>query len=386
MRGLVRAPKLIADVMVRGRYGFTYDRLPIQQARMSFAKRLNLLRSGGNLLYRRLHPWGMPLHMQFELVNGCNLRCPVCPTGRREVSRSARFMPPALFERVFDDVGRYLLTASLWGWGEPLLHPQLSEILAVARRHPVTTLLSTNGQRLADTGVQDALRHAPPDHLIVALDGLTDETNARFRAGARLAPALDGVRQLAAWKRETGSRLPLLQMRFIVMAHNEHEVDGLDDFAREHGFDLAVLRSLSIIDHERPDEVVRDLVPATSEWRAYDYQEQQRVHRPDFVCQNAFWFPTVFADGTVVACEQDFNAQHAIGRVDERTSFRDVWRSRQAREVRALIRDRADEISFCRNCPYADRPGSDCSLEARVLRPDADQAALLAMTRGEALP
>lgn len=382
IRGLLRAPKLIWDVVARGRYSFVYDRIPIVSTAMRLPRRLNLLRSGGNLVHRRLKPWSMPLHMQFEVSSACNLRCPVCPTGRHELKRGRAFMDPVLFERVMDEVGPFLLTASLWGWGEPLLHPRLCEILRVARGFSAVTLLSTNGQKLAEPQTQEALRREPPDHLIVALDGVTDETNARFRQGARLAPALQGVRQLAAWKRESGSRLPILHMRFIVMKHNQHEVSLLDDFARGNGFDMLSLRTLSLIDHAAPDALVGDLVPDLPEWQAYRYRDRQRLRRSDFVCQEPFWFPTLFADGTVVACEQDCHARHPFGRVTERTSFREVWRSQQARAVRKLLRDRSHEASFCRNCPYADRGETDCSVEARFYHPGLDYADLGALRAG----
>jgi hypothetical protein len=135
-RGLLRAPKLAWDVLVRGRYGFVYDRMPMVAEGMSSAKRLNLFRAGANLLSRNLHTWSMPLHMQFELTNYCTLRCPVCPTGAGLVRRAAQAMDPALFEE-------------------------------------------------------------PPAYLVVAFDGLTGETNSQYRSGARLAPILDGVRRLA---------------------------------------------------------------------------------------------------------------------------------------------------------------------------------------------
>jgi radical SAM protein with 4Fe4S-binding SPASM domain len=379
IRGLLKAPKLIWNAVARGRYAFVYDRIPMAFAAMPLPWRLNLARAGGNLVRRRLQPWSMPLHMQFELSSVCSLHCPVCPTGRHEVKRGTAFMEPVLFERVMEEVGPFLLTAALWGWGEPLLHPRLREILRVARAFPAARLLSTNGQKLAEAQVQEALRNEPPDHLIVAIDGITDESNARFRQGARLAPALDGVRQLAAWKRRSGSRLPILHMRFIVMKHNQHEVPLLDDFARGNGFDMLSLRTLSLIDHHTPDALVGDLVPGSPEWQAYRYRGRQRLRREDFVCQQPFWFPTLFADGTVVACEQDCHAQHPLGRVTERTSFREIWRSPRARAVRALLRDRSHEVSFCRNCPFVDREGTDCSVEAHFFNPGLDYANLAAL-------
>lgn len=367
-RALLRVPRLLGEVLLGGRYSFVYDRIPITTRSLSVGKRMNLLRSGGNLIHRRLRPWSMPLHMQFELASVCDLRCPVCPAGRREVARDVSFMAPELFASVMAEVGPYLLTSSLWGWGEPLLHPQLDEILRIAERFPVANLLSTNGQRLARPDVQAALRRHPPAQLIVALDGITDESNSHFRVGAVLAPALDGVRQLAEWKRQTGAEVPVLHMRFIVMKHNQHELPQVDQFARAHGFDVLSLRTLSIIDALEPDQMVKGLLPDAREFRAYAYDADGRRRESDFVCQEPFWFPTLFADGTVVACDQDCNARLPFGRVDSSTSFRTVWHSRQAARVRRQIRDQAHTISFCRNCPYADRADSDCSVELHELR------------------
>jgi MoaA/NifB/PqqE/SkfB family radical SAM enzyme len=337
---------------------------------MSLTKRLNLLKSGANLAFRRPTPWSWPLHMQFELTNYCNLRCPVCPTGIRSVRRAPQAMDPGLFERLMAEVGPYLLTASLWAWGEPLLHPQLDEVLRAARGYPVAMLVSTNGQNLDDDGVMDVLIDHPPTHLIVAIDGLTDETNSRFRRGAKLAPALSGVRQMADRKQARGLDLPVLHMRYIVMKHNQHELPHLEAFARDHRFDLLTVRTLSIID--APEQTHRELVPDAEGWAAYTYDDGERVRRHDFYCLEPFWFPTVFADGTVVACEQDYNAQHAFGVVSEETSFADLWFSPRAAGIRKAIRDYPEGFSFCRNCPYTDRPTTDVSVKAVHINPEAE--------------
>jgi MoaA/NifB/PqqE/SkfB family radical SAM enzyme len=362
LQGLARTPQLLWNVLFRARYDFIYDQMPINVRRMSLAKRINLLKAGGNLVHRRLTPWSWPLHMNIELTSYCNLRCPICPTGAREMNRRPEAMEVELFERLMAEVGPYLLTMSLWGWGEPLLHPRLADILRVARQYPVASLLSTNGQKLNDDRIIDTLIAHPPTVLIVAIDGLTDETNSRFRAGARLEPALSGVRRLAELKRRNGLKLPVLHMRYIPMKHNEHEVPLLSTFAREAGFDLATIRTLSIID--APEQPHLGLIPDAEDLRAYAYDDGRRVRRGDFICMEPFWFPAIFADGTVTGCDQDYNAQQPMGIFSKGTSFASIWSSRQAAGVRRLIRDTSQELSFCTNCPYVDRPISHCSIEA----------------------
>jgi radical SAM protein with 4Fe4S-binding SPASM domain len=362
LRGLVRSPKLLWDILVQGSYDFTYDLMPVRTCHMSMAKRLNLLKSGSLFVYRRLKPWNWPLHMQIELTNYCNLSCPVCPIGIREMRRDPKAMDVSLFEHLMDELGPYLLTASLWAWGEPLLHPRLEEILRIARKHPVITLLSTNGQNLCEEAVINALITAPPTYLIVAIDGLMDDTHSKFRVGAKLDPILSGVRRLAEIKRKEGIEFPRLHMRYMVMKHNEHEVPRLKNFARENGFDLLTLRTLSIIDSSRNTH--QAFVPEAKELRAYDYEGRNLIRRSDFICQQPFWFPTVFADGTVVACEQDYNAQQSFGKFSTDMSFTDLWFGPQSKTIRRMIRDAPESLSFCRNCPYVDRWAGACSIRA----------------------
>ena len=362
LAALARVPFVAWRLAALARYDFTYDRMPFRLDRMSRARRANLVRAGLNLAFRRATPWAMPLHIQLELANVCSLRCPVCPTGLGELARPPAFMDPALFERVIDEIGPYLLTASLWGWGEPLLHPALARILAAARRHPIVTLLSTNGQQLAEPRVTRALLAHPPTHLIVAVDGLTDEANQRFRKGARLAPALEGVARLSEAKRAAGHTLPVLHLRYMVMEHNEGDVGRVVDFARAAGFDVVTIRTLAIVPSDAAIARHAELEPHQEDYRAYAQTGSRTASKPGFLCLQPFWFPSVYADGTVVACEQDFNAERPLGAITGDIGFRDVWRSAgAARQRRAIRADNRERIPFCARCPAAGRCATDVS-------------------------
>lgn len=368
---LARAPSKAWDLLLKGRYDFDFDFMPIRVSGLSSTARANLVRAGLHIFHRRLRGWSWPLHMQVELTNYCNLRCPVCPVGSKDLTRPPQAMDVDLFERLMAEVGPYLLLVALWAWGEPLLHPQLERILQIARRYPMGILLSTNGQNLNDERVQQALLREPPTYLIVAIDGLTDETNARFRKGARLQPALDGVRRLAARKAATGARYPVLHCRFMVMEHNEHQLPELREFAAASQFDMVSIRTLSIIDSD--ERVHRSFVPKTAAWKAYAYTGGERVHRGDFICQHPWTFPTLFADGTVVSCDQDFNASQPYGTFGGETTFRSLWFGETAARIRQSVRDTPDKLSFCRNCPYADRETSSCTIGAYSLRSPSAQ-------------
>jgi radical SAM protein with 4Fe4S-binding SPASM domain len=363
---LKQVRRISTDILLRGRYDFAYDLIPIHTANMPMMKRINLLKAGANLIHRRTRPWSSPLHMMIELTNYCNLKCGVCPTGIGRLERCPAAMDPALFERLMKEVAPYLLTACLWGWGEPMLHPQLADILRISQDRGVTTFLSTNGQNLDDETVLKALIDYPPTRLIVCLDGLTDETNSVFRVGANVDVALNGVRHLARMRSQRGAHLPVLHLRYIVMKHNEHEVSRLPAFAKENEFDELTIRSLVMID--APEDAHRELIPDDERFRAYGYRDSERISRRDFICEKPFAHPTVLADGTVVACDQDCNAQQPCGSLADGSSFADIWWSDRAAEVRRTIRDNPERLSFCRNCPFKDRPVGTCSVQYIDLR------------------
>jgi len=354
------------SILARGRYDFTFDLLPIHARGMPLKKRLNLLAAGLNLLYRRSRPWAWPIHLKVELVNYCNLRCPVCPTGTGALRRPRQAMDLELLARLMEEVGPYLLRISLFVWGEPLLHPQFAEAVRIVRQYDVVPVISTNGQNLSDERVLDDLIREPPQYLTVAIDGLTDETHSRYRVGVRLEPALRGVRRLARMRRERRQELPLLHMRFIAMRHNERQLPQVVPFAAEHRFDMVSVGALTVRDLDRSQ--YRRRVPQAKRFRAYEYADGRRLKRDDFVCQQAFLFPAVFADGTVVACDDDFNGTHPYGRFGVDGSFADIWFGRRAAAVRRTIRTAREEFRFCRNCPLADRPTDTGNVEAIDLR------------------
>ncbi|MFP4027274.1 MAG: radical SAM protein [Candidatus Brocadiia bacterium] len=357
---LLDFPRLAWSILVEGRYDYTFDLMPMHVRKMSFRKRLNVMASGLNLLWRRSDPWSWPLRMQVELTNVCNLRCPVCPAGRGEFERERGMMDLTLFENLMREVGSYLLDVFLWAWGEPLLHPEFGRAVEIAHQYGVNTVISTNGMKLYEPEVRDQLLENPPLHLIVALDGLTDQTNSVYRVGADVEKILTGVQELAEARHEAGQERPYLHMRYIVMKHNQHELPELEAFARENAFDFLALRTLSPV--ENAEKVHKNMVPEGTDYDPFGYEDGGQEPGNDFICQKPFIFPTMLVDGTVVSCCQDVKASEPYGQFGSGTSFRKIWKGGRARRVRRTIRDRVEEVSFCRSCPYAGRSENTCSV------------------------
>ena len=83
-----------------------------------------------------------------EITNVCNLSCSFCPGTRRE----KRFMTPEDFETLSRKLRGHVEYLYLHLMGEPLLHPQLEEILGIAARQGFRVIITTNGTLLDRRG------------------------------------------------------------------------------------------------------------------------------------------------------------------------------------------------------------------------------------------
>ena len=79
-----------------------------------------------------------------EITNVCNLRCAFCPGTKR----SPRTMRPGEFATVIDKLCGHVSYVYLHVMGEPLLHPQLGELLDVAASRGMHVCITTNGTLL----------------------------------------------------------------------------------------------------------------------------------------------------------------------------------------------------------------------------------------------
>lgn len=83
-----------------------------------------------------------------EITNRCNLSCPFCPPTRRKAEALSLERFKAILERL-EGHGRLLYFHLK---GEPLLHPEIGEFLALAGERGFSVSLTTNGSLLAEKG------------------------------------------------------------------------------------------------------------------------------------------------------------------------------------------------------------------------------------------
>jgi radical SAM protein with 4Fe4S-binding SPASM domain len=287
-----------------------------------------------------------PFMLQIEPTNACNLGCPLCPVGRNELGRKTEHMPLSTFQGVVDDMADYLQFLLLWDWGEPFMHPQLPDMVAYAAARDIRTMTSTNAHFLEDEDYLRRLFKAGLSTLIVAVDSLHDESYQTYRQHGSLSRAIRGMEKAVAVKRELGAKT-LINLRMVVMKHNQHEVETMRNLARRLGVDWFNVKTLNPSCGSMDMDTT--LVPDHPLYQRFAYDETGHRIRQEVPCLRPLEMANIFSNGDVVPCCYDFDATMKVGNVKERP-FTEIWNSDDMRSIRRRILSERDSLPKCQAC------------------------------------
>ncbi len=341
---LIRSESTVNDGPVRVRHDtieYTWRSLP-DEKRHNWAR---VRRKGFDT--STFSAWGYPYMLQVEPTNACNLRCPLCPTGRGDLGRPPRHLKLAEFRGLVDDMERYLLLAILWDWGEPLLNRDLPAMARYAAERGIATVTSTNGHFLRDEGYMAELLASGLSTLIVAVDSVSQESYDTYRKQGTLAEVRSGVEAIVALKRRTSSRTRIV-VRTVVMKQNEREIATTRAYARAVGADHFVVKTLNPACGST--SLDSEFVPDNPRYRRLAYRDGtlERIPSPE-PCARVWRMANVFSNGDVAPCCYDFGGSMRVGNITEQP-FTEIWTGAAYRELRRTIHTEKDTVERCRQC------------------------------------
>ncbi len=178
---------------------------------------------------------GGPLEAFIEVSARCNLRCQMCAisfdTRYRSSSGRPAFFQPALFRRL-RPIFPTLLRAHLYGLGEPVLNPHLTDYIGELSSAGVEVWFTTNAT-LIEEEKAEAFARAGADRISISIDGATRQTYETIRRGARFDNLLRGLRALSDARARHGR--PRLTVNFVAMKSNLDELPALVELCTDFG-------------------------------------------------------------------------------------------------------------------------------------------------------
>jgi pyruvate-formate lyase-activating enzyme len=188
--------------------------------------------------HRATRPKSLPYVGIIDVSSTCNLKCPYCPTGnRRHGGRSKVLIDVSSVQSLIDEMGHYLVTANLYNWGEPLLHPEIAAMVELCHKAGIATIISSNLNTHNGKVLED-LCDAGLDLLVVSLSGASQDTYEQYHRGGSLERVIENTRRLIDYRRRLRVKRPFIEWKYLVFSHNAHEVATARAMARKLGVDV----------------------------------------------------------------------------------------------------------------------------------------------------
>jgi radical SAM protein with 4Fe4S-binding SPASM domain len=138
----------------------------------------------------------------------------------------------------------HLQELHLQGMGEPMMHPQLFEMVTYAVRRGVTVTTNSNLTLMSHGRAEQCIRSGL--HVLhVSLDGATAESYEDIRQGAKFERVLNNIHKVCRAKNRLGSHTPLLRLVVVVMRRNLEELPDLVRLAHQCSIHSIFVQHLS---------------------------------------------------------------------------------------------------------------------------------------------
>ncbi len=276
--------------------------------------------------------------VMLEPTNRCQLRCTTCFS--HQDGRAKTDMPLGAFRKLIAQNASRIKDLSLYNYGEPLLNRSIAAMVHCAKESGIAHVkLATNGMVLTEQKAA-ALVEARLDHISISLDGASAGTYTRFRINGNFNRVVRNIARLVKVRDRRRSGL-IIELQFIIMKHNEHEIAAIEALARKLGVDVLRLKTVLI-----KRDAWKALLPR--EPRCSRYAGVQG----GATCDKPREELVINADGTVIPCcyvvGKDVK-KFAIGNIKNNT-LDEIMRSGRYLEFVAHCRTNKDLNPCCRGC------------------------------------
>ncbi len=198
--------------------------------------------------------------IQVEVTTACNAACIYCPRTIYEDSWQDRHLPLEMFKKLEPAFARTRYV-HLQGWGEPFLHPDFFEMVAVAKTSGCRVGTTTNGMIL-NAERTDRLIESGVDVIAFSLAG-TGENNDLIRKGTNLKRILESIRRIQRQKKEIGSSTPDIHIAYMLFRSSLDDLERLPSLLEGLGVGQVVVSTLDFVPSE--DLEKEAFVPSSKE-------------------------------------------------------------------------------------------------------------------------
>ncbi len=254
-----------------------------------------------------------PPYLQIEPSSVCNYRCVFCYETDKSFTRKSNghmgHMPTHLFREIIDQAVGRVEFISLASRGEPLLCPNIQEILAYTRDKFLGLKLNTNAS-LLDEHICHAILQSGVRTLVISADAASEPLYSQLRVNGKLDKVLENVRKFKKIKELHYPDSPLI--------------------TRVSGVKYSVKQNLGDMEGVWGDLVDQVAFVSYNPWENVYISEPNEVSLP---CSDLWRRMFVWWDGRVNPCDVDYKSSLSVGGLPDK-SLAELWVSEEYTKLR----------------------------------------------------
>lgn len=191
-----------------------------------------------------------PVDMQFELSNVCNITCLMCgffsPLVQKEKIKQFEDSGVMSYDSIdnFDEFLQKTLYVSLFGYGEPLVHPEFERILKKMGSYKLCTTFFTNAKKL-DEKISQILVDNNLYKITISFSGARKEIYENIYLGSNFEDVISKIKYLNEYKKKKNKKYPIIELNTIGFKDHVLEFDKFVEIMASVGVNMINLMPLN---------------------------------------------------------------------------------------------------------------------------------------------
>jgi radical SAM protein with 4Fe4S-binding SPASM domain len=308
-------------------------------------------------ILRDLLPLKKPLSVFIEPTNMCNFRCTPCVHGQEKTRNDLKpfaHMDIDLFKKVIGEIKRWdgdkLRLLRLAVLGEPLLHPQMTDMIRIAKEAEVAERVDTftNGSLLTENISKKIVQYKLDYIRFSIYSVLNDRHKEVTQSNYDINKIYNNIKNLRRIRDYYNSAKPYILVKMFDTYSKENDVflgmykdvadevgfEKVHDATKYSGYDLIK----SYYKNEKNEEMTRS-----------HYQKGLNNH---IACPRPFMALVVNNIGDVLMCTHDAPKATRVGNV-KNNSLEEIWNGQELYKFRKMqLLGHQHENILCRNCDW----------------------------------
>jgi len=243
-----------------------------------------------------------PLSVRFESSTLCQLNCTGCYMRKDDFGTAGKgYLSYDNFKR-FVKRNDFIKRIEISNSGEPFLNPDLKEILKYADKKGIEITVSggTNFNDVSEEVLEAVVKYKVRD-IMIAIDGVSQETYEIYRRNGNLDKVISNIEKLNKYKEAYCSEVPVLTWQFILMKHNECDIEMAKEMADKLNMNIQYkLDWGGNFMPQNPEKVFE--VTGIAFFNRTDYNENNSEIYTNDLCADMIFNPQINWDGRLLGC------------------------------------------------------------------------------------